>query len=69
VAYESGNGKGGSILTIKLPYDITFMRLHDRTEVEVQQVDVGGECFWLLVFGFWFIRSRGLPRVTVSYYH
>jgi len=51
VAYESGNGKGGSIFSIKVPYDITFMRLHDRTEVEGQQVDSGGECFWFLVFG------------------
>jgi len=60
VAYESGNGKGGSILTIKLPYDITFMRLHDRTEVEVQRVDSGGECYWLLVFGSFV--AGGLPE-------
>jgi hypothetical protein len=32
-----------------------------EVETKVQRAHFGGECFWFLVFGFWFIRSREIP--------
>jgi hypothetical protein len=32
-----------------------------KIEVEVQRTVFCGKCFWFLVFGFWFIRSREIP--------
>jgi len=56
------------IFTIVRLYVKTEVEAKVEVEVEVQRVDSGGECYWFLVFGFWF-RVVGFRVVNPQSYY